>query len=59
MLDYYVSPGRLRLVAAQQQFVRVTDAAGRTVYAAPLQGNVDLPLSQGVYLLNGQKILVP
>ena len=59
VLDYYVSPGRLRLVAAQQQFVRVTDAAGRTIYAAPLQGNVDLPLSQGVYLLNGQKILVP
>ena len=59
LLDYYVSPGRLRVVAAQEQFVHITDAAGRSIYAASLQGNVNLPLSQGVYLLNGQKILVP
>lgn len=58
-LDYYVFPGKVRLVAARSTMAHIVDLQGRTLYKQPVQGNVTLSFPQGVYVLNGHKILVP
>ena len=39
--------------------VQLHDAAGRLVLNQRLQGNKTIHLPAGVYVLNGQKVLVP
>ena len=58
-LDYYVSPGKIRIVASRTAVAHIADLQGRTLYKQSVQGNVTLALPQGVYVLNGHKILVP
>lgn len=58
-LDYYVTPGNIRLVAAQTTAVQIIDLQGRIVFANNVQGNKDVRLPQGIYLVNGNKVLVP
>lgn len=58
-LDYYVTPGNIRLVAAQATKVQIFDLQGRVVFADMVQGNKDLHVNKGIYLVNGSKVLVP
>ena len=58
-LDFYIQPGKIRLVAPVRQHVRIVDLQGRTMFNSEVQGNVDVTLPQGVYVLNGNKVLVP
>ncbi len=58
-LDYYVSPGRIRLVAVDSTPVTIVDIAGRTIYSDTLQGNKTVTLEHGAYVLNGEKVVVP
>ena len=58
-LDWYVAPGQLTLVAPQATEALLVDAQGRVLLSGQLQGNKRLSLSKGVYVLNGQRILVP
>ncbi len=58
-LDFYIQPGKIRLVAPVRQHVRIVDLQGRTMFNSEIQGNVDVTLPQGVYVLNGNKVLVP
>lgn len=58
-LDFYVSPGQIRLVAPDKQMVNIVDLQGRTVYKAEVQGNETVKLPQGVYVLNNKKVMVP
>lgn len=58
-LDFYMLPGKVRIVAEQEQPVCIYNLQGCRVYAAQVQGNVDVPLPSGVYIINGTKALVP
>lgn len=58
-LDYYVAPGSVRLVTPYETFVRIVDMQGRNVFAQNVQGNKNVQLPSGVYLINGNKVLVP
>lgn len=58
-LDYYVRPGKVLAAAVHDTMLRIVDLQGRTVYNRMVQGNVTVSLQKGVYVLNGQKILVP
>lgn len=57
--DFYITPGKVRLVAAKNTHVMIVDAQGRSVYSQDVQGNVDVNLTKGVYLINNNKVLVP
>jgi len=57
-LDVYAMKGGLRLVAPEAQKVSVVDMAGRTVYSKTVQGNVDVKLAKGLYVVAGKKVLV-
>lgn len=58
-LKCYPYAGGVRIAASRELPVRVYDLQGRLAYAATVQGNADVPLMQGIYLLNGVKVLVP
>lgn len=58
-LDWYVYPGKVRLVAAQEQNVTILDVQGRTMFSEAVQGNREVSLQHGVYVINGDKVLVP
>ena len=58
-LDYYVTPGKIRLVAPVDTFVRIVDLQGRNVFAQSVQGNHNVQLPSGVYLVNNKKVIVP
>lgn len=57
--DYYVTPGKVRIVAPNSTAVQIVDAQGRIVYNQTIQGNEDVYLTKGVYLVNNNKVLVP
>lgn len=57
--DVYTRPGSLVISAPKAMPLSVYDLQGRTVYKETVQGNVTLSLPQGVYLVGGQKVLVP
>lgn len=46
-------------MAPQETLVTVCDVQGRTIYREKVQGNVSIPLTKGVYVLNGRKVMVP
>lgn len=58
-LKVYPHEGGVRIVSPRAQSVRVYDLQGRLAYTATVQGNADVALTQGIYLLNGTKVLVP
>ena len=58
-LDFFAAPGRLTIVVPDATQVQLHDAAGRLVLNQRLQGNKTVHLPAGVYVLNGQKVLVP
>lgn len=57
--DFYLRPGYIRLVAPQATAVKIYDLQGRTVFSESVQGNKNVPLPKGVYVLNGKKVMVP
>ena len=57
-LDVYAAKGGLKLVAPDEQTVTIADVAGRTVYSKRVQGNVDVALPSGLYVVAGKKIIV-
>lgn len=57
--DFYVSAGKVRLVAAKQTLATIYDLSGRKVFSQTIQGNVDVRLPQGIYVINGQKVVIP
>lgn len=58
-LDYYVTPGQIRLVAPYETLVRIVDLQGRNVFVQQVQGNKNAQLPSGIYLVNGNKVIVP
>lgn len=58
-LDFYANANGVRLVAPEAQVVRIVDVAGRVVFNQTVQGNVDVALPKGVYVIAGKKLLVP
>ena len=58
-LDFYACNGGVRLVTPEAQTVSIADLMGRVVYSSKVQGNVDVRLPKGVYIIAGQKLLVP
>lgn len=58
-MDFYVRPGKVMVAAPRAAQLRIVDLQGRTVYSAQVQGNVNVQLQKGIYVLNGHKILVP
>lgn len=57
--DYYVTPGKVRIVAPYETAIQIVDTQGRSVYNQMVQGNTDVYLTKGVYLINNSKVLVP
>lgn len=57
--DSYVFPGKIRLVASQSQLVTIADLQGRVVFREMVQGNRDVAIQCGAYVVNGKKVLVP
>ena len=58
-LDYYVTPGQIRLVAPYSTKVTIVDLQGRTLFAQVVQGNKNVHVPSGVYLVNNNKVIVP
>lgn len=58
-LDYYVTPGKIRLVSPTEVPVSIYDVQGRSIYKAAFQGNKTISVPSGVYVLNGSKVIVP
>lgn len=58
-LDYYVTPGQIRLVAPYSTKVTIVDLQGRTLFAQAVQGNKNVHVPSGVYLVNNNKVIVP
>ena len=54
-----VQPGEVRLSSASPATVLVSDMSGRILYRASLDGEKSLHLGKGIYIVNGQKVLVP
>ena len=57
-LDVYGMKGGMRIVAPEAQTVSIVDVAGRTVFCKTVQGNVDVKLAKGLYVVAGKKVLV-
>lgn len=58
-LDFYVQPGTIRFVSPAEQYVAVYNLQGGLVYSGKVQGNVDVRVPAGIYIVNGRKALVP
>ncbi len=59
-LKFAVSKGMLLVTAGADSALRVYDAAGRQVVGDNVSaGNHAYPLSSGIYVVNGSKVLVP
>ncbi len=58
-MDVYVYPGTIRVVAPETKKVTVADLEGRIIFSKALQGNHNIAVHKGVYVVNGKKVLVP
>ena len=56
-MDVYVRNGKIIVVVRRKTLVTVCDVQGRTIYREKVQGNVSIPLTKGVYVLNGRKVM--
>ena len=57
-VDWKVEQGVLTIQTAAKRLVNLYDASGRAVFSSVVDGAVRIPLSVGVYLLDGCKVLV-
>lgn len=53
------SSGNIRVVAAEATDVTIYDMSGRCIYNETVQGNKNISVIHGVYIVNGKKVLVP
>lgn len=52
-------PGVLRILTEQAARITVTDLQARVLYSGIVEGQADVPLQRGVYIVNEKKVLVP
>ncbi len=57
-LTFRGESGKLVLDSSKPALVNVTDTAGRTFFNSTLSGSHSITLPAGVYMVNGQKVLV-
>ncbi len=57
--EVYVQPGSLRVVAPVTTHIVVAGLDGRQVFSGSVQGNRNIPVKKGIYVVNGKKVLVP
>ncbi len=57
-LDVYPGNRSVRLVAPTATKATIVDMLGRTVYSGVVQGNVDVTLEPGVYVIAGGKYII-
>lgn len=57
-LQVTVRPGSIELRSEELQRVRVVSVSGMTCFDRQVQGTVRIPLSKGVYIVNGKKVMV-
>ena len=58
-LAFHAEKGKLVVKAAKAEQLTICNAAGSTVFAGTVEGNRSISLHQGVYVVNGKKVLVP
>ncbi len=58
-MDVYVYPGTIRIVTPETKKVIVADLEGRIIFSEALQGNHNIAVHKGIYVMNGKKVLVP
>ena len=57
-LDVYPREGGVQLVTAKAQEVNIYNISGARVFAETVQGNKFVALAKGVYVVNGEKLLI-
>lgn len=57
--DVMVSPSQIRIAAPTRVAVSITDVSGRRVFAQQVRGNVSVRVQKGIYVVNGEKLIVP
>ena len=57
-LDVYPREGGVQLVTAKAQKVNIYNLSGARVFAESVQGNKFVALAKGVYVVNGEKLLI-
>ena len=58
-ISYTADKGSLRITAGKAAHVSITDVQGRTLFSQNVEGSKTVHLSTGVYLVNGNKVIVP
>ncbi len=58
-IDIMLYPSTIRIAAPDATKVTITDLSGCLLYAETVQGNKNFKIQQGIYVVNGQKVLVP
>ncbi len=57
-LNFVVRNGILEVTSDEPQRVRVVSVSGMTCFDRDIQGTVRIPLSKGIYIVNGKKVMV-
>lgn len=57
-VDAFATDGGIRIVTPEESLVTINDIAGRTAFRGMVQGNKDIRLDKGVYMVEGKKIMV-
>lgn len=57
-LHILVHPDHLEVTSDTEQRVRVVSVSGMTCFDRKVQGTVRIPLSKGIYIVNGKKVMI-
>ena len=57
-MDAFATDGGIRIVTPETCIVNINDIPGRTAFRGMVQGNKDIRLDKGVYVVEGKKIMV-
>ena len=57
-MDAFATDGGIRIVTPENCIVTINDIVGRTAFRGMVQGNKDIRLDKGVYVMAGKKIMV-
>lgn len=57
--DMEVEDGRIHVWASQPLTLHIADLGGRIVHQQTVQGCAQVALQKGIYIVNGQKVMVP